>query len=150
MPPPGILDRSTQGQAAKYTFCVAENEAESPWEPLHVERGFNASESTVTVTAADGTHNLNDHVSHDAAGILNTLCNSMNDMGANNSYLYGQPTIAFGPEHAAILADENLSKADIQQHIFEHVRLPREVWSTGRHGRHVRRSFSERVHGTYD
>lgn len=128
---PGILDRSTQGQAAKYTFCVAENEAESPWEPLHVERGFQANESTVTVTAADGTHNLNDHVSHNAAGILSTLCNSMNDMGANNSYLYGQPTIAFGPEHAAILADDDLSKTDIQQHIFNNVRLPREVWSTG-------------------
>lgn len=128
---PGILDRSTQGQAAKYTFCVAENEAESPWEPLHVQRGFDASESTVTVTAADGTHNLNDHVSHNAEGILSTLCNSMNDMGANNSYLYGQPTIAFGPEHAAILASEHLSKVDIQNYIFDHVRLPRDVWSTG-------------------
>ena len=128
---PGILDRSTQGQAAKYAFCIAENEAESPWEALHLERGFRPGESTVTVTAADGTHNLNDHISNQSAGILATFCNALNDMGANNTYLYGQPTIAFGPEHAAILANDGLSKADIRQHVFTHARLPRDVWLQG-------------------
>ena len=32
---PGIFDKSTLGQPAKYTFCIAENEEENPWEPLH-------------------------------------------------------------------------------------------------------------------
>lgn len=128
---PGILDRSTQGQPAKYAFCVAENEAESPWEPLHVERGFAREHSTVTVTGADGPHNLNDHISDKAAGILATLTGAMSDMGCNNAYLYGQPTIAFGPEHAAILAAGGLSKDDIRRHVFEQVRLPRALWERG-------------------
>ncbi|CAN0405473.1 unnamed protein product, partial [Phaeothamnion confervicola] len=98
---PGVLDRSTQGQPAKYAYCAAENEAESPWPPLHVERGFDIEDSTVTVTGADGPHNINDHISDHADGILATLEGAMSDMGANNAYLYGQPTIAFGPEHAA-------------------------------------------------
>ncbi|MGR8949680.1 MAG: hypothetical protein ACU84Q_16685 [Gammaproteobacteria bacterium] len=128
---PGLLDRSTQGQAAKYSFCIAENEAESPWEPMHVERGFGVEQSTVTVTAADGPHNLNDHISSDAQGILATVCNSLNDMGSNNTYLYGQPTIAFGPEHASILANDGFTKHKIRQHVFEHARLPRDVWAQG-------------------
>jgi hypothetical protein len=37
---PGDMDRATQGQPGKYSFCCAENEAESPWLPLHVERGI--------------------------------------------------------------------------------------------------------------
>ena len=37
---PGSGDRATQGTPAKLAYCVAENEAESPWEPLHVEAGF--------------------------------------------------------------------------------------------------------------
>src|SRR3954468_8145204 len=37
---PGETDMATLGQPGKYTFCFAENEAESPWDPLHVERGF--------------------------------------------------------------------------------------------------------------
>ena len=37
---PGLYDKSTLGQPAKYTFCIGENEEQNPWEPLHVERGF--------------------------------------------------------------------------------------------------------------
>lgn len=128
---PGILDRATQGQAAKYAFCVAENEGESPWPPLHVERGCPEGSSAVTVTAADGTHNLNDHISTNAAGILATVTNALADMGANNAYLYGQPTIAFGPEHAAILQADGFDKAAIRAHVFAHARIPRDVWRQG-------------------
>jgi hypothetical protein len=49
---PGGLDLSTLGNPGKYSFCFAENEADSPWEPLHVERGFRPEDSTVTVFAA--------------------------------------------------------------------------------------------------
>lgn len=48
---PGTVDKSTQGQPSKYTFCIAENEEANPWEPLHVERGFDQATSTVTVVA---------------------------------------------------------------------------------------------------
>src|ERR671937_1238298 len=44
---PQVFDQSTQGTPAKYTCCIAENEEESPWEPLHVERGFASEASTV-------------------------------------------------------------------------------------------------------
>ena len=128
---PGILDRSTQGQPAKYSYCIGENAAESPWPPLHIERGYAPTASTVTLTAADGPHNLNDHVSTSAAGILATVTQSIADMGCNNAYLYGQPTIAFGPEHAAILAADGWSKDDIRQHIFTHARIPRAQWQEG-------------------
>jgi len=128
---PGVLDRSTQGQPAKYAYCVAENEAESPWPPLHVALGYPAEVSTVTLTAAEGPHNLNDHVSSRAAGILATLRGAMADMGSNNAYLYGQPTIAFGPEHAAILAADGYDRAAIQRFVFEEVRLPRTLWQQG-------------------
>ena len=43
---PGRLDRSSLGHGGKYTFCIAENEAESPWPPVHVERGFRPEQKT--------------------------------------------------------------------------------------------------------
>ena len=46
---PGELDKATMGHAGKYTWCMAEGEETSPWEPLHVERGFSEDESAVTV-----------------------------------------------------------------------------------------------------
>ena len=51
---PGLLDRGTLGHPGKLSYVIAENEAESPWTPLHVERGFRPEQSTVTVMAADG------------------------------------------------------------------------------------------------
>ena len=39
---PGEVDRATLGNPGKYTFCFAEDEAGSPWEPLSVERGLRA------------------------------------------------------------------------------------------------------------
>src|SRR5262249_44499773 len=58
---PGSTDRATLGHPGKFSYCLAENEAESPWEPLSVERGFGGGESTVTVCGAEGPHNVNDH-----------------------------------------------------------------------------------------
>ena len=50
----GDMDRATQGQPGKYSFCCAENEADSPWRPLHVERGIPPDRSAVTIVAAGG------------------------------------------------------------------------------------------------
>jgi hypothetical protein len=46
---PGISDMGSQGNVARYSFAFAENEEESPWEPFHVERGFKADQSVVSV-----------------------------------------------------------------------------------------------------
>ena len=51
---PGVLDRSTLGHPGKYSYCIAEDEESSPWEPLHVERGFPGEASTVSVGACLG------------------------------------------------------------------------------------------------
>ena len=48
---PGGTDRSTLGSPMKFTMCFAEREDRSPWSPLHVERGFKADESVVTLFA---------------------------------------------------------------------------------------------------
>ncbi len=121
---PGVLDRATQGSPAKYAFCIAENEEESPWEPLHVERGFAPGESAVTVVGCEGPHNVNDHVSHAAEGILAAAADTMSVMGGNNFYLRGEPLLALGPEHAATIAGDGLSKADVKRRIFELARKP--------------------------
>ena len=51
---PGLFDRTVIGHPGKYTYCIAENETETHWNPLHVERGFSRQQSAVTVFAAWG------------------------------------------------------------------------------------------------
>src|SRR5262245_15674292 len=55
------FDKSTLGHPGKYTYCVAENEAESPFAPYQVEHGYRAEDSTVFVVAAEAPHSVTDH-----------------------------------------------------------------------------------------
>jgi len=121
---PGAGDMATFGSPAKYTFCAAENEDASPWEPLHVELGFARDVSTVTVFGAEGQHNVNDHESITGAGLLKTMAGVVATTGANNLYYDGPPALVFGPEHAATIAQDGYSKADVKKYIFEHGRVP--------------------------
>ena len=127
---PGKMDMSTQGQPSKYTFCIAENEEENPWEPLHVERGFDASTSTVTVVDAENPHNINDHTAISAEEVLATIIGSITTMGSNNILVgRGNPILALGPEHAATIAKDGFSKNDVKAFIYEKARIPRREFS---------------------
>ncbi len=128
---PGVLDRATLGGPPKYSFCFAENEEENPWEPLHVERGFPESVSTVTVVGAEGPHNVNDHGGASAEEILTTVSGVLATPGANNIYMGGEPMIVLGPEHAAIMARDGFSKHDVKQFLFEKARVPLALISKG-------------------
>jgi hypothetical protein len=120
---PGELDRATLGTPAKYTYCFAENEADSPWEPWHVECGYPADVSTVTVVGAEAPHNINDHGSIRAESILTTVAETMAIVGCNNATGGGQPVVVFGPEHAATVAAEGLTKQDVKAWLYEHARI---------------------------
>lgn len=139
---PGIGDMATAGTPAKFTFCVAENEAASPWEPLHVERGFPKEATTVTVVAAEGPHNINDHESLTPEGVLTMVAGTMATTGTNNPYYAGQPVLAFGPEHAATVASGGMSKADVKQWLYERATIPLSKWSKENIERRFRRKIA--------
>ena len=120
---PGDMDRATQGQPAKYTFCCGENEAQSPWEPLHVERGFARDASTVTVVAAEGTLNMNTH-SKEAGELLRVIAETMVHPTSNEYCHGGEPWLVFAPEHADILKAGGLSKRDVKQRLWELSKMP--------------------------
>ena len=126
---PGALDRSTMGSPAKYTFCFAENAAANPWPSLHEELGLDPSASHVTVFGVEGPHNVNDHYGRTAEEILLTVAGTLASPGANNFYLAGQPVVVLGPEHAAVIAGDGFSKADVKRYLSEHAIVPRALVS---------------------
>lgn len=132
---PGREDRATLGHPGKYTYCLAENEAASPWEPLHVERGFQRAVSTVTVCASEAPHNVNDHGSTTARGIAASLAGTAATVGSNNVYLEGEPLFVLGPEHAQTVAGDGWSKADLKHALFDAARVPLSRFSDENRGR---------------
>jgi hypothetical protein len=121
---PGREDRATLGQPGKFSYCLAENEEASPWVALHVERGFRAEESTVTVCGSEAPHNVNDHGSTSAEALVRALAGTAATTGSNNIYLGGEPLVVLGPEHARTIAGSGWSKADLRRALWERARVP--------------------------
>ncbi len=138
---PGSGDASSQGQPAKYAYCVAENIDESPWESYAVSRGVTAP-SAVTIHCGEGPHNVHDMESAgDPALILDKIASAMTSLGMNNAPIsQGELFVGFGPEHAHSLAMVGLGRGDIASYLFDHARIRAGV---------LRRHFEERAWATW-
>jgi hypothetical protein len=120
---PHELDQSTHGTSAKFSCCIAENEEDSPWEPLHVERGFPAEASTVAVQMIRGDIYVEQRMSQVPEEILHTIADSLSYAGMHTQVterrsLHGA-VVVMGPEHAQLIAARGWSKQDVKQFIWE-------------------------------
>jgi hypothetical protein len=115
---PGLLDRGTLGHPGRLSYVIAENEAESPWTPLHVERGLRPEQSAVTVIASDAPHQFYNQLSGTAEGVLTTLADDMRISGN----VMGQSTyvVVLAGEHMRTIAADGWDKKRIRQYLFEH------------------------------
>ena len=121
---PGKGDKAAHGQPGKFTFCIAENEVESPWQPFHVERGFAAKDSTVSVIGVTGTQDIIHYARTSARKVVETIVRSVPREGYKNLYSGGEPLFILGPEQAAILGRERMSKKKLKKLIFEGTKIP--------------------------
>jgi hypothetical protein len=116
---PGVSDMALLGHPGKFSFCLAEDEMSSPWEPLATAYGYSSDESVVTILGAEAPHSVvftNDADDKDSPQrLLRALAVAIANTGSNNANLSGGATaIALNPEHAQVLADADMSRSDVQ------------------------------------
>jgi len=122
---PGSINIHTQAHIARFEHCIAENEEENPWQPLHVERGFPAETSAVTLIPACPAAMIDDNGgSQTAKELLRTLALSIPYVGNRNTNGEGQPLLILCPQHARLLGNGGYSKAEVKRFIWEFGRLP--------------------------
>jgi hypothetical protein len=112
---PGALDRSTLGNPGKYSFCFAENEEESPWEPLHVERGHRREDSTVTVFAAEGHIQVYNQLSADPEQLCRTMADAMANLGSIGIVSNAQIAVIWAGEHVDIFRRAGWNKRQVKE-----------------------------------
>ena len=117
------FDRATLGHPGKYTYCIAENEF-TDWQPLHVQRGFEKSVSTVTVFAAESPNQMNNHTALKAENILLTLADRMSALGTFNMGGQTEMAVIICPEHYNTLNRQGWDKARVQQFLYEKAARP--------------------------
>jgi peroxiredoxin len=122
---PGRLDRSTLGNPGKIGLCFAEDEEASPWEPLHVSRGFSESSSVVTVVGADAPLSISDHRSMGPLELTRVLGEAAAATWSPNWWpLGGVSLFVICPEHARSFEQWGWSKQRVREEMFSVVARP--------------------------
>ena len=149
---PGSSDMALLGHPGKFSYCLAEDEENSPFPPLHHSLGFAAEQSVVTVVGAEAPHSVlyaadgNDSDAHKS--LLEILAIGIANPATNNAILTGgTAVVVLNPEHAALLSSAGLSREDIAQEIYSksvlsQPRLQRHAGSFSRPEETERRAFT--------
>ena len=114
---PGEVDMSTLGQPGKFTCCIGENEEASCWEPLHVERGFAASDSTVTLFGGEAPRAVRDQLSRSAVSLSTSFGLSMDSVAHVKLHRMSEALLVVSPEHVRTLRRDGFSKNDVRAQI---------------------------------
>jgi len=107
---PGEIDRATLGNPGKYTFCFAEAEDTSPWQPLSVERGLSPGTSAVTLFAGSGVQPFFDQLARTPETLARSLASCLRVVGHPKWGLAWDALCVISPEHARVFRQGGWSK----------------------------------------
>jgi hypothetical protein len=127
---PGQLDRSTLGHPGKFTFCIAEDEEDSPWLSLASERGVPEGASAVTVMAAESPHQIMNEWTHDPGELLDTYAAAIRANMLTYSIWPGNYAMVVPKQHRDVIAGAGWSKKDVRAYVYETARVTRRDWRT--------------------
>jgi len=139
----GAGDPNFVGLPTKFGMCIAENEEVSPWQPYHVDRGFQRDQSAVTVVTVTGPTTIIDSSSRTPEDTLDNIASMMfyRNAGAggwlrgwqsaqvghtNQRVPYQGPyhPIILSPSRAVIMAEAGMSKQDAQAWLHQKCQVP--------------------------
>lgn len=118
---PSTTDRSPHGQPAKYAFCCAENQMDSPWTSLSEDFGLRAEQDSVMVFAC--------HSPYPAVWIgsarhmLDIMAESLPSTGLNSYHSAGQILVAVSLRPAQVLAEAGFTREKLRRYIWDNARL---------------------------
>jgi len=126
---PGQIDRSTFGHPGKISWCIAEDEENSPWPSLATERLGDPHVSAVTAMAAMAPRQLMNEWTTEPEQILDTFVAEIRANMRHYSIWPGNYAIVIPPQLRQHFAAAQWSKADIQRYVFDHARIHRREWA---------------------
>lgn len=131
---PGGIDRATLGNPGKYTYCFAEDEEGSCWEPLSVARGFTPGASTVTLFAGYGLQGVVDQKSREPESLTRSFAASLRAVSHVKAVPGPDILLVISPEHERTYRAAGWSRADFEKRLYELLEIPGEDLIAGRDG----------------
>lgn len=116
---PHGLEQATQGVPGRWSQCIAENEAESPWSPLSADGGVEGHQSSVSAMLLRTVEFVDNRHTHDAEDLLRDLADTI---GRSGSWIFrhANAALVLCPEHAQHLDAAGFDKPAIRRWLVEH------------------------------
>jgi hypothetical protein len=131
---PQEVDRATLGNPGKYTYCFAEDEEGSSWEPLSVERGLKPGQSAVTVFAGFGLQGVVDQKSRDPESLSRSFAESLKVIHNVKSAPSCDALLVVCPEHHRTFRNAGWSKARFYEELYRLCAIPGDDLVAGAKG----------------
>ena len=121
---PGGIDRATLGTPGKYTFCFSEDESDTEWPSLAMDRGYNREDSVINLFAGSGVQPFVDQLSRQPESLVKNLGNSLRSVANTRSFGMADAMIVISPEHRRVLRQDNWTKADLKKALYDELITP--------------------------
>ncbi len=131
---PQEVDRATLGNPGKYTYCFAEDEEGSCWEPLSTDFGFARGVSTVTVFAGYGLQGVVDQKSRHPESLARSLAESLKAIHNVKLAPACDAMLVICPEHERTFREAGWSKATLLERLHALCEIPGEALVRGARG----------------
>jgi peroxiredoxin len=143
---PGEIDMSTLGNPGKFSYCIAENEEENPWEPLHVDLGFAREQSALTLFAAEPPRGVSEHNARHGDQVLRAICRQLATSWTYRVCSLFEALVVLCPEHVKTLLRDGFTKQDVREFLFNHTGIPlKEYAEDNGEGTQYTRMYKERT-----
>ena len=126
---PGEIDMSTLGNPGKFSYCIAENEEENPWEPFSVDRGLAPGTSAVTVFAAEPPRGVSEHNARNATQVLKAISYQLATSWTYRLCGMAEALVLLCPEHVKTIHRDGFSKQDARRFLFENTGVPLRAYA---------------------
>ena len=122
---PDEMDKSTFGHPDDYTFCFAEADEATPWEPLRVEKGSTVESSTVTAFAAGSPLQASTHEYREPEEFLTIVADAILGMGPRHS----DALVVLSPELLGYIREAGWSKQQVKEFVFQKAQRTGREWN---------------------
>jgi hypothetical protein len=112
----------------RYTACLTENVAHTPWETLALSRGYSPEDNVITCAMVESPRLHFDDVSTEPERLLRGVADSMTSSGSWNMWFSSDVVVAMTPQHARLCANAGMTRAEVQQRLWELAERPQGNW----------------------
>jgi len=121
---PGEVDRAAHGNPGKLSFCFAEDEEGSPFEPLSAWRGVPAGVDALTLFPGEGPRGVIDQLSRDPESLCRTYAACLRTVQHPKLLMVFDAVLVMGPEHGRVFREAGWDRARVLACLAELLSIP--------------------------